>query len=213
MHMRLLLHTRRGAKQPPLPPHTPQSSIFLPLLGCKRRGGKGIAVVKWRDGRGPVGHAVAAGTSRVVPPAHAARVSIRSNCNIKCASNRSLLVDVRVNLVRTNSAERCLCGAGAGRRQHRVVAFVGVHQTRASGRCQWEVGAIKGAKHQGRWLLRRRENGEVKSGGVDCQLPLQLHASAVDAHAVVAPHAEGGQAAAAAAAHATVVDFLAAVGV
>ena len=44
------------------------------LLGRVRGGGKGIAVVKWRDGRGPVGHAIAAGAGGVAAPAHAARV-------------------------------------------------------------------------------------------------------------------------------------------
>ena len=57
-----------------LPPQVPQLSKTLRLLGRVREGGKGIAVVKWRDGRGPVGHAVAAGAGGVAAPAHAARV-------------------------------------------------------------------------------------------------------------------------------------------
>jgi len=57
-----------------LPPHTPQSSTTLPLLGRVRGGGKGIAVVKWRDDRGPVGHAVAAGARGSRAAANGARV-------------------------------------------------------------------------------------------------------------------------------------------
>jgi len=48
--------------------------------------------VKWRDGRGPVGHAVAAGAGGVAAPAHAARVQHFSAVRDSIAAGARLAV-------------------------------------------------------------------------------------------------------------------------